>query len=57
MTALSDTPGKDREEEELEEGLKESFPASDPPANTQPGHAQPMPSSGYDEKDEGRKKG
>ncbi len=27
-----------REEEELKEGLEESFPASDPPANVQPGH-------------------
>jgi hypothetical protein len=35
-----------REQEELEEGLEESFPASDPPANIQPGHGQPMPSSG-----------
>jgi hypothetical protein len=40
-----------REDEELEEGLKETFPASDPPANTQPGHDQPVPSSGYREKD------
>lgn len=56
MTAQSDTPGKDREEAELEEGLKESFPASDPPANTQPGHTQPMPPSGYDEKEDGKKK-
>ncbi len=29
-------------DEELEEGLEESFPASDPPAVTQPeGHAKP----------------
>ncbi|NNC73741.1 MAG: hypothetical protein HKN78_12830 [Sphingomonadaceae bacterium] len=34
-------PDESREEEELEEGLEESFPASDPPANTQPGHDQP----------------
>ncbi len=39
-----------REDEELEEGLEETFPASDPPANVQPGHDKPMPSSGYDEK-------
>lgn len=52
MTTESGKPTKDREEEELEEGLKETFPASDPPANTQPGHDQPVPSSGYDEKDE-----
>ena len=39
---------KDRKQsdKELEEGLKETFPASDPPANTQPGHDQPVPSSG-----------
>lgn len=44
--------GKDkREDEELDEGLEETFPASDPPANTQPGHDQPMPSSGYKPKD------
>lgn len=41
---------EDREQKELEEGLEETFPASDPPANTQPGHDQPMPSSGYKEK-------
>ncbi|MBC7986929.1 MAG: hypothetical protein H7X93_09720 [Sphingomonadaceae bacterium] len=38
-----------RQEKELEQGLKESFPASDPPANAQPGHNDPAPSSGYDE--------
>ena len=27
--------------EELEEGLEETFPASDPPAATQPVHKQP----------------
>ena len=35
-----------REDEELDEGLEETFPASDPPANTQPGHDRPVPSSG-----------
>lgn len=39
----------------LEEGLKESFPASDPPASTRPGENDPVPSSGYDEKQEKRK--
>lgn len=48
--ADADKSDKAREEEELEEGLEETFPASDPPANTQPGHDQPMPSSGYEEK-------
>lgn len=47
--AEADKSGKTREEEELDEGLEETFPASDPPANTQPGHDQPMPSSGYPE--------
>jgi hypothetical protein len=28
-------------DEELEEGLRETFPASDPPAATQPVHHQP----------------
>jgi hypothetical protein len=28
---------------ELEEGLEESFPASDPPAATQPVHHEPHP--------------
>lgn len=42
-----------REDEELDEGLEETFPASDPPANTQPGHSRPAPSSGApDEKDD-----
>lgn len=40
-----------REDEELDEGLEETFPASDPPANTQPGHSDPMPSSGFEEDD------
>ncbi len=41
--------GKKRRDEELDEGLECTFPASDPPANVQPGHDQPAPSSGYDE--------
>ncbi len=46
--------GEMSEDEELSQGLKETFPASDPPANTQPGHDQPVPSSGYrgDEEEE-----
>ena len=43
---------QEREQEELEEGLEETFPASDPPANVQPGHDRPVPSSGYDEGEE-----
>lgn len=43
---------KERDEKGLEEGLEESFPASDPPANVQPGRDRPMPSSGYDEETE-----
>jgi len=38
------TPGDLTEEEvsqELEEGLEDTFPASDPPAATQPVHKQP----------------
>lgn len=35
-------------EENLEEGLRDSMDASDPPAATQPGdHGDPVPSSGY----------
>jgi hypothetical protein len=33
----------------LEIGLDESFPTSDPPANSLPGSADPAPSSGFDE--------
>jgi hypothetical protein len=33
---------KAKEDEELEEGLEESFPASDPPAITQPEHREPQ---------------
>jgi hypothetical protein len=40
------------EEGKLDVGLDESFPSSDPPAATQPGHADPAPSSGYDEEAE-----
>ena len=36
-------PKKDELEEELEKGLEETFPASDPPAATQPVH-KPKPS-------------
>jgi hypothetical protein len=38
------TPGEMTEEEvgqELEEGLEDTFPASDPPAATQPVHKRP----------------
>jgi len=34
------TPNPDSEEERLDEGLEESFPASDPPSQTQP-HPHP----------------
>jgi hypothetical protein len=36
----------------LDVGLDESFPTSDPASATQPGHADPAPSSGYDEEAE-----
>lgn len=55
---MADTPDekrkarKERDDKGLEEGLEETFPASDPPANTQPGHDRPAPSSGYDEEAE-----
>jgi hypothetical protein len=32
---------KAEQEEELEEGLEDTFPASDPPAVTQPVHHEP----------------
>jgi hypothetical protein len=39
-------------EEKLEEGLKDSMDASDPPATTKPGdHGDPVPSSGYKSRD------
>lgn len=38
------------EDAKLDVALDESFPTSDPPANTQPGKGKdPAPSSGYDE--------
>jgi hypothetical protein len=41
------------QEENLEEGLRDSMDASDPPAATQPGdHGNPVPSSGFHEEDE-----
>lgn len=40
------------DEEKLEEGLKDSMDASDPPAVTHPGdHGDPVPSSGFKEED------
>ena len=48
--ALAENPAD--EEGKLDVGLDESFPSSDPPAATQPGHADPAPSSGYDEEAE-----
>ncbi|MFC3443398.1 hypothetical protein ACFOKF_19780 [Sphingobium rhizovicinum] len=39
-------------EEALDEGLKDSMDASDPPAATRPGdHGDPVPSSGYSKAD------
>ena len=48
--ALANDPSHDKSK--LDVGLDESFPASDPAASTQPGHADPAPSSGYDEEAE-----
>lgn len=53
--AANEKADKSRAEEELEQGLEETFPASDPPANVQPGHGEPMPSSGYSEDDTAKK--
>lgn len=40
-------------EENLDEGLRDSMDASDPPSATQPGdHGDPVPSSGFKEEDE-----
>lgn len=47
---LATDPGHD--EGKLDVGLDESFPSSDPASATQPGHADPAPSSGYDEEAE-----
>ena len=49
---LAQDPG--HEDGKLDVGLDESFPTSDPPAATQPGHGEPMPSSGYNEEEEKR---
>jgi hypothetical protein len=48
--ALARDPSHDKGK--LDVGLDESFPASDPASATQPGHADPAPSSGYDEETE-----
>lgn len=40
------------ESSKLDVGLDESFPSSDPASETQPGHSDPAPSSGYDEEAE-----
>jgi|1185.fasta_scaffold1027650_2 hypothetical protein len=42
MVKKKDKKSKDELDQELEEALKETFPASDPPSITQPeGHAPP----------------
>ena len=43
MSKKPDKAKTDELDEELEEGLEETFPASDPPAATQPVHKQPHP--------------
>jgi hypothetical protein len=44
-------------EENLEESLRDSMDASDPPSATMPGdHGDPVPSSGFKEEDEEKKK-
>ena len=41
MSGKKEKKSKDELDAELEEGLEESFPASDPPAVTQPDHQEP----------------
>ena len=41
MSRKKDVKSKEQLDEELEEGLEETFPASDPPAVTQPDHQEP----------------
>ena len=41
--AGNDNTAKPKLDEELEEGLEGTFPASDPPAATQPVHLEPHP--------------
>ena len=42
MSGKKEKKSKDELDQELEEGLEETFPASDPPSVTQPeGHAKP----------------
>jgi hypothetical protein len=48
--ALKSDPG--HEDAKLDVGLDETFPSSDPPAASSRGHADPAPSSGYDEEAE-----
>jgi hypothetical protein len=50
--ALRRDPG--HEDAKLDVGLDETFPSSDPPAVSSRGHADPAPSSGYDEEAERR---
>ena len=43
-------------EQKLETGLEDSMDASDPPSTTAPGDSgDPVPSSGFDEKKDGKK--
>ena len=41
--AGNDNAAKPKLDEELEEGLEQTFPASDPPTATQPVHHEPHP--------------
>lgn len=50
--ALKRDPG--HEDAKLDIGLDGTFPSSDPPAASIRGHADPAPSSGYDEEAERR---
>jgi hypothetical protein len=41
MSRKKNEEDKEKLDQELEEGLEETFPASDPPAVTQPEHQEP----------------
>jgi hypothetical protein len=46
---------RERQEDALDEALKESFPASDPPAPVQPHHRKDAETSGRDARDPAKK--
>jgi len=55
VEALKKNP--EDEDAQLDVALDETFPSSDPPSTTQPGHAKDIPdSSGYDPGEEERRR-